>query len=118
MLSSAKLTLHTMGGPERIAKAASWSSPVLDAQINVIAVDGVTWDERLPDGATLGVFVRTCQQADCSDGVWSKKPLTMSTAFAITPPARYLQLRVDMTSDGTQEPEPRSLAVMYRRDPG
>lgn len=114
-LTKAKLTLHTTGGPEKIAKTASWTSPVLDAQTNVIAIDSVTWDERLPASATLGIFVRACQQADCSDGVWPTAPVTKSTAFAIGP-ARYLQLRVDMTSNGTLEPELKSLSVMYRRE--
>jgi hypothetical protein len=37
-----------------------------------------------------------------------------ATAFAV-PPGRYLQVRVDMTSNGVQEPELRSLTVAYRR---
>jgi hypothetical protein len=37
--------------------------------------------------------------------------------FAVAP-ARYLQLRVEMTSNGTLEPELRSLSVAYRRAPG
>lgn len=114
-LTSAKLTLHTRGGPEKIARVASWTSPVLDSQTRVFAIDGVTWDDRLPDGAGLEVFVRTCQQADCSDGTWSPA-VTQQAPFAVAP-GRYLQLRVDMTSNGTLEPELRSLSVMYRHDP-
>jgi hypothetical protein len=116
-LTSAKLTLHTTGGPDRVARTAAWTSPVLDGQTNVIAIDGITWDERLPAGAALAVFVRACRQADCSDGVWPMAPVTKAAPFAVGA-ARYLQLRVDLTSNGVLEPELRSLAVMYRRDPG
>ena len=116
-LTAARLTLHTTGGPDKVARMASWTSPVLDGQTNVFAIDGVTWDERLPAGATLAVFVRACRQADCSDGTWPMAPVTKSAPFFVGA-ARYLQLRVDMTSDGTLEPELRSLVVMYRRDPG
>jgi subtilisin-like proprotein convertase family protein len=115
-LESAKLTLHTTGGPEKVARTATWTSPVLDGQTNVFAIDSATWDERVPDGATLDVHVRTCQQADCSDGTWSA-PVTKATPFSVTP-GRYVQLRVDMTSNGVLEPELQSLNVTYRRDPG
>ena len=115
-LTSAQLTLHTTGGPDRIARTASWTSPVLDAGARVLAIDGVTWDERLPAGSTLAVFVRACRQADCSDGTWPAAPVGKSTPLPIGA-ARYLQLRVDMTSDGVREPELRSLSVQYRRAP-
>jgi subtilisin-like proprotein convertase family protein len=115
-LKSAKITLHTTGGPGRIAKTASWTSAVFDAASRVRAIDGVTWNQRLPDGGGLEVRVRTCRQADCSDGPAWSPVVTPSTAFDVEP-ARYLQVRVDMTSNGVFEPELRSLAVMYRRDP-
>src|SRR6185503_887367 len=66
-LSSAKITLHTSGGPERIARTASWTSPVLDAATAVRAIDRVVWDARVPEGASIAVRVGTCRQADCGD---------------------------------------------------
>ncbi|HEU4731985.1 MAG TPA: hypothetical protein VFT22_29015 [Kofleriaceae bacterium] len=114
-LESVRLTLHTTGGPEKIARSASWTSPVLEQPTDVFAIDGITTDERVPGGATLSVFVRTCQQADCSDGAWTG-PVAKGAAFAVTP-GRHLQLRVDMTSNGVLEPELRSLAVAFRRAP-
>jgi subtilisin-like proprotein convertase family protein len=113
---SAKITLHTAGGLERIARAASWTSKVLDTGTSVRAIDGATWDARLPDGASLEVRVATCRQPDCSDAAWSQ-PVEMATPLD-APAGRYLQLRVDMTSDGVLEPELRSLVIQYRRDPG
>ncbi|HET7505430.1 MAG TPA: proprotein convertase P-domain-containing protein, partial [Kofleriaceae bacterium] len=114
-LESARLTLHTTGGPEKIAKSASWISPAIVQATDVFAIDSVTTDERVPGGATLAVFVRTCQQASCSDGTWAG-PVAKGTPFAVTP-GRYLQLRVDMTSNGVLEPELRSLNVAFRRAP-
>ena len=106
-LNTAKLTLHTAGGPERIARTASWTSQVLRFDTAVAAIDGVTWTERVPDSAALSVLVRGCQHPDCSDGVWAPARDT-PTSIA---PARYLQLRVEMTSDGVVEPELRDLRL-------
>jgi hypothetical protein len=114
-LESARLTLHTTGGPEKVAKTASWTSPVIDQPTEVFVIDSITTDERVPAGAALQVLVRTCQQADCSDGTRSG-PVAKATAFTV-PPGRHLQLRVDMTSDGVLEPELRSLSVAFRRAP-
>jgi len=116
LLRAAKLTLHTTGGPDKVARTAEWTSQVLDAQTGVFAIDGITWDERLPAGASVEVHIRTCQQADCSDGVWSA-PVAKATGFLVDA-GRYVQLRVDLSCDGALEPELRSLGVAYRRNPG
>jgi hypothetical protein len=112
-LTRAKIMLHTAGGPAKIAPTASWISPVLALASDVFAIDGITLDARLPDGAAIAVRVRSCRQADCSDGTWSS-PVTLSTPFTVDP-APYLQLGVDMTSNGALEPELRSLSINYRR---
>ncbi len=52
---------------------------------------------------------RSCQQKDCSDGVWMP-----ARGLAIQPPAPYLQLQVEMTSDGVTEPELRALHLKTR----
>ena len=114
-LTSAKLTLHTQGGPDKVAKQASWRSQPIDATTEVIAIDAITWQQRVPAGGTASVVLGTCQHADCSDVSWSGA-VTAGMPFGIVP-ARYLQLRVDMTSDGNHEPELQSLAVSYRRNP-
>lgn len=114
-LLSAKLTLHTRSGPDKIARTASWKSAVIDATSNVFAIDSVTWKERVPAGASVEVHVAACQQADCSDAAFSP-PVTKAMQFAVNP-ARYLQLRVDMTSDGSHEPELTGLALAFRRTP-
>jgi subtilisin-like proprotein convertase family protein len=115
-LKTARITLHTTGGPEKVARSASWTSPVLDGQTKVLAIDSATWDERVPDGATLAVYLRTCAQPDCGDTPWPTTPVTKATQFAVTP-GRYVQLRVEMTSNGILEPELRMFTVNYRREP-
>jgi subtilisin-like proprotein convertase family protein len=111
-LESARLTLHMTGGPDKVAKAASWTSRVIDTTTPVTAIHGITWNERAPTGATVQVQFRACQQADCSDGPAFSGPVTSGALFTIAP-ARYLQLRVVMTSDGNHEPELQSLAITF-----
>ncbi|HEY0484485.1 MAG TPA: proprotein convertase P-domain-containing protein [Kofleriaceae bacterium] len=113
-LLDARLTLHTGGGPEKIARTSSWTSPVINAGTAVFGVDRVTWNERLPSG--VRVRVRTCEHADCSGASWPD-PIPQGTAFSVTR-GRYLQLKVEMTSDGTLEPELSGLDIAFRRDPG
>src|SRR5262249_12804344 len=112
-LLGAKLTLHTKAGPDKLARTAQWTSAVIDATSNVFAVDSVTWKERIPAGASAEVHLATCQQADCSDAAWSPA-VTKAMPFAVTA-SRYLQLRVDMTSDGGHEPELAELGLNFRR---
>jgi subtilisin-like proprotein convertase family protein len=113
-LESAQLTLHTQGGPDRIARSAAWTSAPLDATTSVIAIDGITWAERVPVGASVAVRFRTCADAACSEAPAWSDPVASGAGAAVRP-ARYLQLRVEMTSNGTLEPELRTLAVAYRR---
>jgi subtilisin-like proprotein convertase family protein len=113
-LKSAKLTLHTRGGPDKVARTASWTSAPIDATTRVFGIDSITWDARTADGSEVRVRLATCQHADCSDAIFSR-PVTQTMPFSVAP-ARYLQVRVEMTSDGSHESELRSVAVMLRRD--
>jgi hypothetical protein len=78
----------------------------------VIAIDDAGLDTLAPLGTALNFSVRTCQQADCSDNA-SFLPITPATAYGV-PPGRYLQLRIDLTSDGTRVPELQKLGVSFR----
>src|SRR5262249_38989726 len=114
VLKSARLTLHTTGGPERIARTASWTSAPLGLPTDVLPVDNVTWDARIPTGASVAVQIRNCVQSDCSNVAWH--PFTPG-APTVVYPGRFLQVRVELTSDGVTEPELRSLTVSYVRTP-
>jgi len=96
--------LHTTGGLERIARTASWTSPLLALPSDVLLVNNVTWDARLPEGATVSVQARSCARPDCSHEAWL--PFTPSRATVLYP-GRFLQLRVELTSNGVIEPELR-----------
>ena len=86
------------------------TSEVLDFKRPVTQIEGVTWEDREPDGAALSVAVRSCPQMDCSDGAWAPS-VARPTSIA---PARYLQLRAELTSDGVAEPELRALRIKVR----
>jgi len=114
-LKSARITLHTTGGPERVARTASWTSPLLALPSDVLLVRNATWDARLPDGAAVSVQARSCGQSDCSHAAWV--PVTPPRATVLYP-GRFLQLRVVLTSNGVSEPELRSFTASYVRTPG
>jgi len=109
------VTVHTTGGPEQIAPTAWWRSPIVEHATAVSQIDAITWDERAPGTATVVVRMRTCDDAACDGDAWSE-PITKGTPPTL-PAQRYLQLEVEMTSDGTHEPELRSLMAQYRTDP-
>jgi hypothetical protein len=88
---------------------------VLALPSDVLLVNNVTWDARLPEGATVSVQVRSCGQSDCSHAAWM--PVTPPRATVLYP-GRFLQLRVELTSNGVIEPELRSLTASYVRTPG
>jgi hypothetical protein len=115
VLKSARITLHTTGGPERVARTASWTSPLLALPSDVLLVRNATWDARLPDGAAVSVQARSCGQSDCSHAAWV--PVTPPRATVLYP-GRFLQLRVVLTSNGVSEPELRSFTASYVRTPG
>jgi len=113
-IAEAHLTLHTSGGPEQIARNAVWRTPIKDLGTQLVKIDALTWDDRAPAGTAVELRLRSCAQADCSDETSWGEPLANGMPV-ILPQRRYLQAQVSMTSDGTNEPELRSLRIMYRR---
>ncbi|TMQ15777.1 MAG: hypothetical protein E6J90_24865 [Deltaproteobacteria bacterium] len=110
---NAQLTLHTQGGPDKVARSAMWTSVPLDTGGNLVAIESISWVERPAPDASVKVRFRACQQASCGDNPDWSEPVS-SGSGAIVAPQRYLQLRVEMTSNGTLEPELHGLAVAYR----
>ena len=111
----AHITMHTRGGPDQVATKSTWFSPIVENQTAVSLIDFVRWKERVPSGASVTVRMRTCAMPDCADGTWSA-PIANDTAPMLTA-QRYIQLQVEMTSDGTREPEVESINLQYRTDP-
>lgn len=112
-LESAQLTLHTQGGPDKVARSAMWTSAPIDAGGSLVAIEGIQWNERAPSEASVKVRFRACRQADCSDEPAWSDPVTSGSGASVAS-ERYLQLRVEMTSNGALEPELRGLSVTYR----
>ncbi|MGE5182807.1 MAG: proprotein convertase P-domain-containing protein [Acidobacteriota bacterium] len=108
-LQELHLTLHTHGGPEQIAIAGTWTSPVRDF-MQPVRVTDVSWTERAP--LASNVYVRACDAADCSDQPDFGVPVADHSAPALAA-RRYLQARVTMYSDGTVSPELDQLAITY-----
>ncbi len=111
------VTLHTSGGPEQIARAATWRSPIKDLGTTLVKVDTITWDDRTPTGTGVELRLRSCAQPDCSDETSWGDPVAKEMPVALAQ-RRYLQSQVTMTSDGSNEAELRSLQVTYRRTAG
>lgn len=113
-LLDVEISPHWSGGEPPIPPASWWESSVRDLGDGVVSIDTVSWAERLPTGADLAVRVRTCAAPpDCASAAWST-PLTTSGGNPGVPAARYLQYRVDLTSDGDHAPALESLTVDYR----
>lgn len=109
------VTIHTTGGREQIATRAAWRSPIIENATDVVLVDFVNYNQRVPVGATVMLKMRTCAVADCNDGVWSE-PIANAAAPVVTP-NRFIQVQVEMTSDGTIEPELDKIDIQYRTAP-
>ena len=109
-LQSFHLTLHTSGGPEQIALAGTWVSPVHDLGAPLAAITDVAWIERAPQASQL--FLRTCEQPDCADDPPWSDPIDPHATPALTA-TRYLQAKLVMHSDGTKEGELDSLTISY-----
>lgn len=95
------LTIHHSGGSPAIAQSSSWTSEVRDQGAS-LSVASVTWDGVFPAGSFTQLEVRTCEMADCSDGVWMA--VTASGTAVTTPAGRYAQVRVTFTTDGDAAP--------------
>lgn len=113
-ITEVHLTVHTSIGPEQVALASEWRSQILDHETRLFSIDSITWDERMPAGSLVTVHMRSCDQPDCSDAAFGPA-ITKGTPPEL-PPRRFMQIQVKMTSDGTREPELRSLMLVYRRD--
>jgi len=107
------VTPHYAGGEPPIPLSSWFESSVRDLGAGVTSIDGVTWTERLPAGSDIAVRVRTCAApTGCGAAPWSDAMTTPGATPAIGP-ARYLQYRVELTSDGDHAPALDSLRVDY-----
>ncbi|MCB9559621.1 MAG: proprotein convertase P-domain-containing protein [Kofleriaceae bacterium] len=113
------VTPHYSGGEPPVPTTSSYLSTVRDLgdARQVLGVDAVDWEAGLPAGAAVAVRVRTCELADaCAATPWGDV-VTEPGGDPGVGPARYLQYRVDFTSDGDHTPSLEWLRIDYRVAP-
>ena len=112
-LTDVQLAVHMANGPEQVATTASYTSDVRDLGEGVVALDTIRLGARVPAGAAVAVRLRGCDAPEaCAGEPWSA-PLADGDAPGL-PPRRYLQYRLELTSDGAREPEVDSVELAYR----
>jgi hypothetical protein len=103
-------------GPDQIARAASYTSMVRDLGANVKAIGAVHVGARVPAGAGVAVRLRGCDAPEaCAAEPWS--PPRADGESVGLPARRYLQYRVELTSNGEREPEVDWVEVSYSVPP-
>lgn len=117
-LLDVEITPHYTGGDPPIPATAVYESAVRDllagGGMAVTAIDTISWAERVPSGADVAIRVRTCATIPaCATATYSA-PLTASPGTPVVPAGRYLQYRVDFTSNGDRAPALESLTLAYR----
>lgn len=111
-----QLAVHMHDGPDQIARTASYTSAVHDLGAGVKAIGAVHVGARVPAGASVAVRVRGCDAPEaCAAEAWSA-PLADGDSAGL-PARRYLQYRVELTSNGEREPEVDWVEVAYSLPP-
>jgi subtilisin-like proprotein convertase family protein len=113
-LLDVEITPHYTGGEAPIPAMSWFESSVRDLGAGVVAIDTVNWTERLPAGSDVSLRVRTCATPEeCAAATWSA-PITTSGGAPGVAPARYLQYRIDFTTDGDHAPALEMVRIDYR----
>lgn len=118
-LTDFAIAVHHRGGPPPIATDAAWTSAVRDLGPDVTTIERVRLGARVPDGAGVQLLLRTCAAPEaCAAEPWSP-PVdgAAGDGGAAAPrvaPRRYLQYRIELTSDGEREPEVDWVEIDYR----
>jgi subtilisin-like proprotein convertase family protein len=115
-ITDVQLAVHMHDGPDQIARTSSYTSAVRDLGDRVASLDTVHFAARVPSGAAVVVKLRGCDAPEaCADEPWSA-PRADGDAAGV-PPHRYLQYRVELTSNGEREPEVDWVDVAYSLRP-
>ncbi|HVK76503.1 MAG TPA: PA14 domain-containing protein [Kofleriaceae bacterium] len=109
------LVVHYRGGPDQVARSGTYTSPVRDLGAGVVAIDAVRFGATVPAGAAVAIRLRGCDDPTaCASQPWSG-PFTDPAGGPVgLPPTRYLQYRVELTSDGERGAEVDWVEVDYR----
>jgi subtilisin-like proprotein convertase family protein len=109
---SAALTVHNTGGRPPIATSATYVSPVHDLG-EPSQIDGVSAGATTPDGTALAIRVRTgASQDELQARAWSD-PVAPG-APPIVPAGRFVQYKVELSSDGDRSAALDWVQLVYR----
>ncbi len=113
-----QLTLHHDAGEPPVPALAAYESPVRDLG-NVVIVERVSWNARVPAGSDVAVLLRTCATAEaCAAEPWSAALVDASGA---TPPdvapRRFVQYRVELGSSGDAAAALEAVRIDYWTSP-
>ena len=114
-LQSWTITVLTDGGPGQIADRAEWVSTVQDLGTlgTVTAFGALDAGLTLPAGAGAAIYVRTgADPAACAAAAWVG-PIAGGGDAVPAAVARHVQLRVELTSNGVDEPTLDFLELPY-----
>ncbi len=112
------ITVHHAAGEPPIVTASAYDSQVRDLGAGVNAITRVSWLERLPAGADLGVRMRTCDSAPgCAAQPWSAAITDPNGVTPLVTARRFAQYRVELTCNGDRPPALDQLTVEYTVNP-
>ncbi len=113
-----QVTPHHAAGEPPIAATSAYDSAVRDLGAGVNAITRVSWIERLPAGADIGVRLRTCDVAgDCAAQPWSAAITDAAGGVPAVTPRRFAQYRIELTSNGDRPPALDQITVEYNLNP-
>jgi hypothetical protein len=116
-LTDVQLAIHLANGPDQVARSAAFTSLVHDLG-NVVAIDRVRFGGRAPTPDGIAVRLRGCDAPEqCAAAPWSEPIIDGAGAPAAVEVKRYLQYRVELTSDGEREAELDWVEIDYRVPP-
>jgi hypothetical protein len=114
-VSSVAMTVRYDGGQAPIAPYAVYESAVEDLGA-VIGFDRVTWNGRIPPGASVQVRLRGCNDpAECTAEPWSE-PVANGARPQLAA-HRYAQYRLELSTDGDRTASVDVVDIDYRAAP-
>lgn len=120
-ITDVDVAVHHHEGPDQLARSAAFTSLVRDLGAGVVALDTLRVGGRSPTADGIAVRLRGCDAPEqCAAEPWSDRITGALAAGGVPvdlPPRRYVQYRVELTSDGEREPELDWIELDYRVPP-
>jgi subtilisin-like proprotein convertase family protein len=108
-----QITPHYAGGEPPIATAGTYDSPVKDLG-GTATLTRVAWSERLVAGAGVAVRIRSGETAAaCTASAWSAPLAGPAGSTPAVPAGRFVQYRVELTSNGERGPAVDEVTIDY-----